>query len=246
MVSIHVPKWARRRHIGSRRAGEIRSTRLCGRDPTRELSTLATAVHTPMWARLPPRRFDLRAYQDAASKCSRRFRSTRPCGRDFRRIGFPASRRRLRSYVQPRGVRGRFAPRTNVGRVRVPPRHTASRPGEFHVPMWARRPTDWVRIVARDGSIYVPMRVSPRPPRCDAVSCRLRPISLHAPMWARRQFSTLSFVDQIKSAAFFSVPCALARALIRRQQIIQFRMNLFYLFQRIFCWVTFFSERCCC
>ena len=55
-------------------------------------------------------------------------------------------------YVRPRGERGRFAPRTNVGRVRVPPRrYTASPPGEFHVPMWARRPTEWVRIVASDG-----------------------------------------------------------------------------------------------
>ena len=55
---------------------------------------------------------------------------------------------------------------------------------------------------------------------------------------------SLSFVDQIKSAAFFSVPCALVRALIRRQkQFIQFRISLFYLFQRQFCRVTSFSVR---
>ena len=57
-------------------------------------------------------------------------------------------------YVQPRGAHDRFAPRTNVGRVRVPPRRdTASRvlANQFHVPMWARRPTDWVCIVAGDG-----------------------------------------------------------------------------------------------
>jgi hypothetical protein len=83
---------------------------------------LATAIHTPMWARL----------------------STHWVSGELATITI---------YVQPRGARGRFAPRTNVGRVRVPPRRdTASRPGEL-IPRAnvARRPTDWVRIVAGDG-----------------------------------------------------------------------------------------------
>ena len=153
-------------------------------------------------------------------------------------------------YVQPRGARGRFAPRTNVGRVRVPPRRdTASRPGDRLIPRADVGATsDGLGFASSPAtvSIYVPMRVSPRPPRCDVVSCccdRFRSTR----GWARRQhieFSTLSFVDQIKSAAFFSVPCALVRALIRSQQVIQFRTSLFYLLQRQFCWVTSFSERC--
>jgi hypothetical protein len=137
MGSIHVPMWARRRHIGSRRAAEIRSTRLGATQPVSSRRSRRRSTRPcerdfrPIGFPVSGRRFDLPAYEDAASRCSRRSRSTRPCGRDLRRIGFPASRRRLRSYVQPRGARGRFAPRTNVGRVRVPPRRdTASRPGE--------------------------------------------------------------------------------------------------------------------
>ena len=89
MVSIHVPMWvsenrrnsihapmrARPDPVSSQRSRR-RSTRPCGRD------------FRPIGFPVSRRRFDLRAYEGAASRCSRRFRSTRPCGRDFRRIGF--------------------------------------------------------------------------------------------------------------------------------------------------------------
>ena len=93
--------------------------------------------------------------------------------------------------------------------------------------MWARRPTDWVRIVASDGFDLRAYEGVTRP-----TAMRRSHLSLATDFAPRADVGAvpvleLSFVDQIKSAAFFSVPCALARALIRRQQIIQFRMNLF-------------------
>jgi hypothetical protein len=148
-------------------------------------------------------------------------------------------------YAQPRGARGRFAPRTNVGhRVRVPPRRgTASRPWQINSTCQCGRDVRRIGFASSPAtvSIYVPTRVSPRPRHSLLL---LATDFAPAPTWARCQtcgarhieFSTLSFVEQIKSAAFFSVPCALVPALIRRQnQFIQLRTSLFYLFQRQFC-----------
>jgi hypothetical protein len=155
MVSIHVPMWARRRHIGSRRAAE-------------------GSIYGPMRTQPPGARdgFDPHAHVGATFDAL-----------GFRRVGDDYDLR------APRGARGRFAPRSNVGRVRVPPcRDTASRPGELIPRANVGATSDGLGSHRRRRrSIYVPMRVSPRPPRCGAVSCCLRPISLHAPMWARRQ-----------------------------------------------------------
>jgi hypothetical protein len=155
---------------------------------------LATvSIHMPMWARLSTHWVSGKSATvtilRAASRCSWPVRSTHPCGA---REGAAPPRHSLASWrISSTCQCGRDVRRTGF----------ASSPATV--------------------SIYVPTRVSPRPPRCDVVSCCLRPISLHAPMWARRQtcgarhieFSTLSFVEQITRAAFFSVPCALVARL---------------------------------
>jgi hypothetical protein len=195
MVSIHVPTRARRRHIGSRRAAEIRSTRLGATQPVSSRRSRRRSTRPcerdfrPIGFPVSGRRFDLPAYEDAASRCSRRSRSTRPCGRDLRRIGFPASRRRLRSTCASRcswPVRSTHQCGAREGA--APPRHSLA---SWRISSTCQCGRDVRRIGFASSpatvSIYVPMRVSPRPPRCDVVSCCLRPISLHAPMWARRQ-----------------------------------------------------------
>lgn len=174
--SIYAPMRARPDPVSSRRSRR-RSTRPCGRD------------FRPIGFPVSGRRFDLPAYEDAASRCSRRSRSTRPCGRDLRRIGFPASRRRLRSTCASRcswPVRSTHQCGAREGA--APPRHSLA---SWRINSTCQCGRDVRRIGFASSpatvSIYVPMRVSPRPPRCDVVSCCLRPISLHAPMWARRQ-----------------------------------------------------------
>ena len=111
---------------------------------------------------------------------------TRPCGRDFRRIGFPASRRRLRSTCSLAVPVAGSLHAPMWGREGAARRDTASRPGKLIPRANVGATSDgWVCIVAGDGFDLRAYEGVTRPPRCDVVSCCLRPISLHAPMWAR-------------------------------------------------------------